>query len=165
MRWRDVDLQAGVVRIQRTLLRTPVGLTFAEPKTATSRRSIPIGQSTVEALRAHRRQQAEERLRSGAAWENQDLVFANTVGRPINAGELLRAHFYPLLERAGLPRVRFHDLRHTAATLMMGQGVNAKIVADRLGHSTPMLTLTVYSHVTPTMQRAAADELDTLLGG
>ena len=78
---------------------------------------------------------------------------------------MLRANFYPLLNRAGLPRVRFHDLRHTAATLMLSAGVHPKVVAERLGHSTPMLTLTVYSHVTPTMQRAAADELDAVLGG
>lgn len=154
LRWSDVDLDAGVVRIQRTLLRTPTGLTFAEPKTASSRRSIPIGRATVAALRAHRQRQATERL--------TDLAFANTLGGPVNAGEMLRA-FYALLTRAGLPRVRFHDLRHTAATLMLGAGVHAKIVAERLGHSTPMLTLTVYSHVTPTMQRAAADELDAVL--
>lgn len=92
-------------------------------------------------------------------------MFANTLGGPINAGELLRARFYPLLSRAGLPRVRFHDLRHTAATLMLSQGVHPKIVAEHLRHSTPMLTLTVYSHVTPTMQRAAADGLDAVLAG
>lgn len=157
LRWSDVDLDAGIVRIRRALVRTPSGLAFAEPKTATSRRAIPIGRSTVDALRAHRQRQAEERL--------SELVFANTLGGPINAGELLRAHFYPLLRRAGLPRVRFHDLRHTAATLMLAQGIHAKIVAERLGHSTPMLTLNVYSHVTPTMQRAAADGLDALLAG
>jgi integrase len=91
--------------------------------------------------------------------------FFNTLGGPINAGEMLRASFYPLLRRAGLSRIRFHDLRHTAATLMLSRGVHPKIVAERLGHSTPMLTLTVYSHVTPTMQRAAADELDAALSG
>ncbi|MDP9223390.1 MAG: site-specific integrase, partial [Actinomycetota bacterium] len=143
-------------RIRRTLLRVPAGLVFAEPKTATSRRAIPIGRSTVAALRAHRQRQATERL--------SDLVFTNTLGGPVNAGEMLRA-FYVLLNRASLPRVRFHDLRHTAATLLLSQGVHAKIVAERLGHSTPMLTLTVYSHVTPTMQRAAADELDALIAG
>lgn len=157
LRWSDVDLDAGVVRIRRTLLRTPVGLAFAEPKTATSRRSLPIGRATVVALRAHRQRQAEERL--------SELVFTNTLGGPVNAGEMLRARFYPLLRRAGLPRIRFHDLRHTAATLMLSAGVHPKIVAERLGHSTPMLTLTVYSHVTPTMQRAAADGLDAVLAG
>ena len=78
---------------------------------------------------------------------------------------MLRASFYPLLRRAGLSRIRFHDLRHTAATLMLSRGVHPKIVAERLGHSTPMLTLTVYSHVTRTMQRAAANELDAALTG
>jgi integrase len=155
LRWSDVDLDGGVIRIRRTLLGTPDGLAFAEPKTATSRRAIPIGAATIAALRAHRQRQAEERL--------SDLVFSNTLGGPVNAGEMLRAAFYPLLRRAGLPRIRFHDLRHTAATLILSGGVHPKIVAERLGHSTPMLTLTVYSHVTPTMQRAAADELDAVL--
>ena len=129
LRWSDVDLDRGVVRIRRTLLRTPDGLTFAEPKTATSRRAIPVGATTVAALRAHRQRQGTGRL--------SDLVFSNTFGGPINAGEMLRASFYPLLRRAGLSRIRFHDLRHTAATLMLSRGVHPKIVAERLGPLDP----------------------------
>ena len=163
LRWSDVDLDAGVVTIQRSLVRSSVGLSFAEPKTSSSLRSVPIGRYTVEALRDHRRRQAEERIRAGTTWEDQGLIFTNTYGRPVDAGELLRSHHYRLLDRAGVPRVRFHDLRHTAATLMLAQGVHPKVVSERLGHSTPMLTLTVYSHVTPTMQREAATALDALL--
>jgi integrase len=91
-------------------------------------------------------------------------VFANSEGRPINPSNLLIRSYRPLLARAGLPKVRFHDLRHTAATLMLGEGVHPKIVSEMLGHSTVSITLDLYSHVTPTMQQAAADRVDELLG-
>ncbi len=154
MRWSDVDLDRGIIRIRRTLLRTPDGLTFAEPKSATSRRGIPVGSATVTALRAHRQRRAEERL--------TDLVFSNTLGGRINAGEMLRASFYPLLKRA-VSRASGSRTSGTPPRPSCSRGVHPKIVAERLGHSTPMLTLTVYSHVTPTMQRVAADELDAVL--
>ncbi len=89
----------------------------------------------VEALRRHRARQLEERLSMGAAWEDNDLVFANEVGQPLDGTAVLRRSFYPLLERSGLPRIRFHDLRHTAATMLLGQGVHTKIVSEMLGHS------------------------------
>ncbi len=107
--------------------------------------------------------QAEERLRLGVAWEENDLVFANEVGRPIEAQNLRNRSFWPLLVRAGLPRIRFHDLRHTAATLMLGRGVHPKVVSEMLGHSQISITLDLYSHVTPTMQRQATAALDSLL--
>lgn len=84
-------------------------------------------------------------------------MFANEIGRPVEGGNLLRRSFFPLLKRAGMPRIRFHDLRHTAATLMMGQSVHPKVVADMLGHSQISTTLDLYSHVSPTMQRQATD--------
>ena len=102
-------------------------------------------------------------MRLGAAWEDNDLVFANEVGRPIEVGNLIRRSFRPLLERGDLPRVRFHDLRHTAATLMLGRGVHPKVVAEMLGHSQISVTLDLYSHVTPTMQREATEALDAVL--
>jgi integrase len=107
--------------------------------------------------------QTEERLKIGPYWTDMDLVFTNQVGGPVNAGNLRRRSFWPLLERAGLPRIRFHDLRHTAATLMLGRGIHPKIVSEMLGHSQIAITLDLYSHVTPTMQRDAARELDILL--
>ncbi|HEV2009454.1 MAG TPA: tyrosine-type recombinase/integrase [Candidatus Limnocylindria bacterium] len=91
-------------------------------------------------------------------------MFANELGGPLNASNLLRRSFRPLLERAGLPRIRFHDLRHTAATLLLGLGRHPKVVSEMLGHSQISVTLDLYSHVTPTMQREAVQALDTLLG-
>ena len=163
LRWRDINFDAGSVQVRGSLQRTTGGLTIAEPKTARSRRLITLTAAAANALRRHRSAQAKERLRLGAIWEDNDLVFANEIGRPIEAGNLLRRSFWPLLERAGLPHMRFHDLRHTAATLMLGQGVHPKVVAEMLGHSQISVTLDLYSHVTPTMQQQAARAMDSVL--
>ena len=163
LRWRDVDIEGRMIRVTGTMQRTPDGLNIAEPKTASSRRHVAITDRAVDALRRHETRQKEERLRLGEAWEKSELVFANEVGRGIEAGNLIRRSFHPLLERAGLPRIRFHDLRHRAATLMLAGGVHAKVVAEMLGHSQIAVTLDLYSHVTPTLQRQATDTLDALL--
>jgi len=118
----------------------------------------------VAALRRHRARQAAERLATGAAWQDWGLVFTNETGQPLSGIHVLRYEFFPLLKRAGLPRVRFHDLRHSCATLLLGSGVNPKIVSEMLGHSTVAITLDLYSHVLPTMQEAAASALETALG-
>ncbi len=165
LRWRHVDLEARTVQVRATLQRADDGFTFAEPKTAHSRRQVALTKTAIVALRRHRGLQLEERLRLGTAWEDNDLVFANEVGRPIEATNLIRRSFHPLLERAGLPRIRFHDLRHTAATLMLGRSVHPKVVAEMLGHSQIAVTLDLYSHVTPTMQREATAALDAVLRG
>lgn len=108
--------------------------------------------------------QAMERRRIGLPEAAaQDLVFATEVGTAIDPSNLLANSWYPLLERAGLPRLRFHDLRHSAATLMLGGGAPVHVVAQRLGHADPAVTLRVYAHVTPTMQREAAAALDRVL--
>ena len=117
-----------------------------------------------EPLRRHRIRQAKERLALGPAWDDNDLTFANTIGKPIEAAHLRRLSFAPLLEKSGVPGIRFHDLRHTAATLLLGKGVHPKVVADMLGHAQISTTLDLYSHVTPTMQREATIALDEVLG-
>lgn len=165
LRWRDIDLTAGTVQVRGSLQRLPDGLSIVEPKTASSRRHVAITKTAVGALRRHRAAQAEERLSLGAAWEDSDMVFANEIGRPIEVRNLIRRSFLPLLKRAELPRIRFHDLRHTAATLLLGQGVHPKVVAEMLGHSRISTTLDLYSHVTPTMQRQATEALDAVLEG
>jgi integrase len=163
VRWRDVDLDRGAVQIRGTMQATKDGLRFAETKTRGSRRHVLLSARAVDALRRHRAAQAEERLRVGPAWEDNDLVFANEVGRPIAAGNLLKRSFEPLLTRAGVPRIRFHDLRHSAATLLLEQGIHPKIVSEMLGHTRISTTLDLYSHVTPTMQRQAAEAFDSIL--
>jgi integrase len=118
---------------------------------------------TRSSLRRHHTLQAEERRKMGSAWSDFGLVFPNTVGQPMDCINLLKHSFRPLLRAAGLPRMRFHDLRHTAATLLLGRGINPKIVSEMLGHSQIGITLGLYSHVTPHMQQQAADAMDAAL--
>lgn len=163
LRWRDVDLERGVLRVTATLQKTRDGYLFAEPKTERSRRQVVLSPSAIEALREHRLRLLEERLRLGDAWEDHDLVFPNEIGRPLDRTNVSHRSFERILKRAGLPRLRFHDLRHTAATLLLGQGVHPKVVADMLGHSTISVTLDLYSHSTPAMHRQAALALEAVL--
>lgn len=152
LRWKDVDLGGGSLAVRRTLLRS-----------RGSRRHVSIGDLAVKALQRHKESQTAERLLKGDEWEDNRLVFANEVGRPMEDTNVRRRSFEPLLAKAELPRIRFHDLRHTAATLLLAQGIHPKIVSERLGHSRVGTTLDLYSHVTPTMQQQAAKAINTLL--
>lgn len=163
LRWRDVDLDRGTLAVTGTLQRTAAGLVISETKTAKSRRQVELSAVAVQALRRHRAAQTERRLLAGREWNDHGLVFPSTLGKPQDGSHLLYGQFHPLLKAAGLPVIRFHDLRHTAATLMLGRGVHPKIVSEMLGHATVAITLDLYSHVTPTMQRQAAQVLDDLL--
>jgi len=176
LRWQDVDLDARTLRVTATLQRVPPMLRGPDdggrgtryrlepPKTARSRRTIHLPGVVVTALREHRVRQLEERVGAGAAWQGWDLVFATTIGTPLDARNVSRA-FVDLLQRAGLPRIRFHDLRHSAATLMLAQGVDARTIMETLGHSQIGTTMNTYAHVLPAMQRDAADRMDAMLGG
>ncbi len=134
------------------------------PKTEKSRRKIELTKVAVAALRGQRARQLEERLAAAGAWHDNDLVFADQAGG-VTKPDRVRADFWRTLKRVGLPRIRFHDLRHTAATIALGRGVHPKIVSEMLAHSTIAITLDLYSHVTPTMQREAAAVFDAVLGG
>ena len=164
LHWRDVDLGKRRLSVNVALHRLGGKFVFDEPKSASSRRSLELSVLAVEALRRHRVRQAQERLAAGERWVDLDLVFPNEVGNPINVSNLIPRSFHPLLEKAGVPRIRFHDLRHTAATLLLEQGEHPKVVQEMLGHSQIGLTLDTYSHVTPGMHRKAADTFDRLLG-
>jgi integrase len=161
--WDDIDFGRAVAQVRGSLQRTPDGLQIAAPKTSGSRRSVALAREPLDALRRHKTAQAAERLRMGAAWEDHGLVFPNEVGRPMMAANMVRRSFEPLLRTAGLPPIRFHDLRHTAATLLLGEGVHPKVVSEMLGHTRISTTMDLYSHVTPTMQRQAVAAFDSLL--
>ena len=165
LRWSDVDLDAGTLRINRQLqrMRDRSGLVFSEPKNQKARRTIRLTNASLEALKRHRKRQAEEKLRMGTLYQDQDLIFATTVGTPLEPSNIDTRSFKPLLAKAGLRSIRFHDLRHTCATLMLSQGVNPKIAQERLGHSTIAQTMDTYSHVLPGMQDHAATALETAL--
>jgi integrase len=115
-------------------------------------------------LEARRKRQNEERLATGQAWTDNDLVFCNSLGGGLAPNNVTRRHFQPAIKRAGVPTIRFHDLRHTAATLMLLGGVPVKVVSERLGHSNVGITLSIYAHVLPSMQKDAAAVMDRLLG-
>jgi len=167
LQWKDVDMARGCVSVRRSLIwREKGGWYFGEPKTAKSRRQIPLPASTLRALAEHRRQQAAERLKAGADYQSHDLVFATPDGGPLAPRNLKRRHFRPILERAKLPAdFRLYDLRHSCATLLLAAGEHPKVVSERLGHATITLTLDVYSHVLPTMQEAASQRLESILYG
>ncbi len=160
LRWADVDLddRAIAVRQQRTTAHYRV--VVAEPK-ARSRRVIPVDAAVVEALRAHRLRQLEERLCAGPGWFDSGYVFVDEVGQPYHP-ERLRVLFERACRAVGVPVIRLHDLRHTMATAALQAGIHPKVVQERLGHSSIAITLDTYSHVAPTLQREAADKLGQL---
>jgi integrase len=165
LRWRDVDLAAGTVRVRGTLQRGfDNELEILDPKTKSSVRQVQLSQVGVDALTRHVGRQRAQRDAAGISWDDRGLVFTNEIGRPINASNLWGRSFRPLLQRAGIEGLRFHDLRHTAATLLLEQNVHPKVVSEMLGHADIAITLDLYSHVTPTMHAHAASEFDTLFG-
>ncbi len=164
LRWRDVDLERATLQVQQGVQIVAGEPVFVPPKTPKSRRKIELTKVAVAALRRQRARQLEERLAAGGAWHERDLVFADEAGGVVRH-DRVRWNFQQTLRRAGLPRIRFHDLRHTAATIALGRGVHPKIVSEMLGHSTIAITLDLYSHVTPTMQREAAAVFDAVLSG
>lgn len=163
LRWQDLDFERDRMSIARTVRRYPdKGYVFSAPKTHRSRRPISLDADTKLVLQEHRHHQIEQRLLVGPAYNDQDLVFATPTGTTLG-DSTVRTTFTRILRTAGLKRVRLHDLRHTAATLMLKAGVNPKVVSDRLGHSTISITLDIYSHVLPDMQRDGAEALARMI--
>jgi len=144
-----VDLDAGTVQVKRTVWKGKV----SPPKTSRSHRSIKPSKMALRVLNLHKEK------RSGCEW-----VFPNQAGKPMDRCGFSSRRYKQLLRRAGLPHnIRFHDLRHTCATLLLSQGVNPKVISEILGHSDVAYTLFVYAHVLPSMQQQAADLLDDAL--
>ena len=162
LKWSDVDWVNRRLRIQRQVQRIRGGLVFSEPKTAAGRRVIALGAATIQALKKQQFFQVGRIHDIGSLWQDYDLIFPSSIGTPLDPSNLYHS-FKQLLKKAGLPNIRFHDLRHTAATLMLQQGTHPKIVQERLGHSDISMTLNTYSHVLPVMQDEVAEKLDELL--
>lgn len=162
LRWEDVDFGGCRVTVRRAVQRQRgKGMVAVEPKTERSRRTVHIAEGTAGALREHKRRQAAERLCAGPLWQDHGLVFCNTTGGPLDPARV-RKPFRIALERAGLPNIRVHDLRHSCATLLLSQGVHPKVVQELLGHSTITLTLDTYSHVIPALHMEAATKMNRL---
>lgn len=160
LHWSDVDLAARTLSVRVALQRMNGAFHFVEPKSQRSRRTIALPDAVVRALQAHKDRQEFERKDEG--WQEHDLVFCSPNGTPLYGTNLTKT-FQKLLKAAGLPRQRFHDLRHTCASLLLAQGVHPRVVMEVLGHSNISLTMNTYSHVIPDLQREAAEKMDAIL--
>ncbi|HEY9854850.1 MAG TPA: tyrosine-type recombinase/integrase [Stenomitos sp.] len=164
LHWKDVDLKKKVLRVRVSLQRIDGKFQFVEPKTARSKRTLPIPDSVIAKLHSHRIRQLEERLMAADLWQETDLVFTSKVGAPLH-GSNVTHEFQKLLDKAKLPRQRFHDLRHTCASILLAGNTHPRVVMEMLGHSQIAVTMNTYSHVMPTILHETADKMDRLLGG
>jgi integrase len=163
LKWADIDMVEGNATIRRALQRhRGVGMVFVEPKSSRGRRTVPFPPETLAALAAQRIDLNRERSQAGRLWHENDLVFPGPNGRPRDL-TYLSYTFHRGLERAGLPRLRIHDLRHTAATHLLTKHVHPKVVQELLGHSTIAITLDTYSHVMPALAKEASTYMSSLL--
>ncbi|WP_017756775.1 site-specific integrase [Calidifontibacillus oryziterrae] len=160
VKWEDVDFNRQTLSVKRSYTRAHSGYQFNEPKTATGNRVIALPKAVLEELEAHRVTQEAEKSKEG--YNDHGLVTQTTNGTPVSPRNLYRL-WASIVKRAGLPRIRFHDLRHTHASLLLKQGVHPKVVAERLGHSNIQLTLNTYSHLLPNMQEEAAAKFGEFL--
>jgi integrase len=163
LRWGDIDLQRATLTVRYAMQRIGGEARFVEPKTARSRRTIHLPAVTVSALYTHLGRQAEEKAIAGERWQDWGVVFPSTIGTPMEACNLTH-RFHKITAIAQLPKIRFHDLRHTAATLLLAQGVHPRLVMETLGHSSISLTMNTYSHVIPAMRTEVADQMNSILG-
>jgi integrase len=160
LRWADVDIESGTLTVRHTLQRGT--RTLAEPKTERGRRTLRLPGEAWTSLREHRRQQLEARVAKGSRWVDEDFVFTTRNGRPLAARNVLRS-FHGLLQQAGLPSQRFHDLRHAYATLLLEDGEELGVISRTLGHSQIATTADIYAHVTPAMLERTAARMDGVL--
>ena len=165
LQWSDVDLDAATLSVRHNLQRIKgEGLVLAEPKSARSRRRVALPPFVVESLQEHHRRQAAERLKAGAEWQGGDFVFATVYGGPIDRGRVYR-QLKVILEKAKLPDINLHELRHSCVSLLLAQKVPMRIIMETVGHSQIGVTMNLYAHVLPEVQAEAADAMENALGG
>jgi integrase len=163
LKWTDIDWKKGLIFVRRQVQRVPgQGFVFDEPKTRAGRRTVKVGQNVLYSLSAHHERQKLEIAVAGERWQELDLVFSSTIGTPMDQSNVLK-DYYATLKRAGLSRIRFHDLRHTAASLMISHDIPINVVSKILGHSKPSVTLDIYAHVYSSRQDEAAQLMDELV--
>ncbi len=172
LKWQDIDLVRGTLQVRRVLTHVTVRLRKegepcfieTEPKTDSGRRCLALPEIVLQALITHKEQQAQQIRDAGRYWQHHDYVFCTKLGKHLTPNYVVTT-FKSLLKKAGLPDIRFHDLRHTAATTLLALGVNPKIVQEMLGHTEISMTMDIYSHVLPTMQKEAMHKMNTALWG
>ncbi|MGI3128740.1 tyrosine-type recombinase/integrase [Nitratireductor sp. PBL-C9] len=163
LRWRNVDLESRIISIVESAEQTVEGVRYKEPKSGNTR-TVALSVGVAEQLKAHRARQAEELLRLGLRPNASSFVVSQVDGRPLQPRSITH-EWVRLIEKTSLPRIRFHDLRHTHASQMLAAGVHPKVASERLGHSTIGITLDLYSHVMPGMQADAAEQVDAAIRG
>lgn len=164
LHWTDVDLEKGVLQVRHTLVRVlGKGLVESSPKTKAGRRKIMLPGVVIKALKEHQVRQEQARVKMGDRWRECSVIFCNTQGYYIEPDHI-RVLFKRLLKKAGLPNVRFHDLRHGAATVLLAAGVPLKVVSELLGHSSVAITADIYAHVLPEQQQEVVKKMDDLYG-
>jgi len=163
LRWTDVDLKKGYLQISQALARVSKEIFFKEPKTEESRRKMYLPEGLIALLKAHRKKQMETKIFLGPEYKDHGLVVCRQNGEPWNPATFTK-RFQEFIETNKLPKIRFHDLRHTNSTLLLGYGkLSPKTVADWLGHSTTAMTEEVYTHINDQMKKEAADIIERLL--
>lgn len=166
--WQDINFAQGTLQVRRTLSRLPTQMgkergdmyIESEPKTKSSKRNIVLTGFALDALRLHRLRQEEMRRVAGDSWQEHDYVFCSPTGTYLSPGHNALVQLKKLLEKADLPDIRFHDLRHSTATMLLMMSVHPKIVQEILGHSEISMTMDIYSHVLPTLQKEAIEKLN-----
>jgi integrase len=165
LKWQDINFSQNQLQVRRIFTRAPGNRYIeAEPKTTKSRRNIMLAPMVVELLKQHHIRQLEAKKEAGTDWQERDLVFCTSLGTPLNPNKVIE-RFKTLLKRAELPDIRFHDLRHSAASILLSMDVHPKVVQELLGHNQISMTMDIYSHVLPTMQKDAMSKLNDALRG
>jgi integrase len=163
LKWEDVDWKLSTIQVKRQVRHFKgASYAFLEPKSKSGTRTIVLGKQALEILRDHKKEQERIISLSNGNWTSLDLIFPSSAGTPLTASNI-RRDFRKLLKASGLPKIRFHDLRHTAASLMLNHGIPVLIVSKRLGHSKPSITIDVYGHLIPSRQEEAAQLMDNLM--
>jgi len=161
LRWQDVDFEHRALHVRQSVVALNGAAHIQEPKTSAARRTVKLPAEALAALKTHRTRQREKQLIAGPLWRDLDLVLTTPDGGPINPNNVLR-NFYLLITKAKVPRIRFHDMRHTHATLLLAGGQPVKVVSERLGHAKTSITMDTYAHVLPDMQDAAVDAVSAM---
>jgi integrase len=165
LRWSALDLERGEMHIISAMKDVQGHRNLGTPKAPHSRRTIPLTPVAVASLRRHKVKQSGERLAYGGEWNPQQLVFCTTVGTAYSQTNWREQQYIPMLRKAGLPYIRPHDLRHTAATLLLLEDVQPLVVSEMLGHASVAFTLATYGHVQAEMWKPARDAMERLFGG
>ena len=166
LQWKDIDFDNMSLSVRRTVkVKNGGGFYFSTPKTAKSNRPLTLSAELIAALKAHRIEQLEAKMQIRDVYQDNGLVFPNEIGNPLLIGNLRKRYFDRIASKADLEKIRLYDLRHTSATMLLSEGEHPKVVAERLGHASTNLTLDVYSHVLPNMQKQATTKMAKLMFG